>query len=316
MGRARQTAHDERYDIAEEFMEVVYKLREGSWDDSAVLCDRERRIFTDPAKVRRIQHHGKHFDVDAIHLCEPSPQRTPLIYQAGTSPKGREFAAKHAECVFLSGPSQKTISPRVADLRRLAPTFGRRPEDIKIFALMTVVLGATDAEARAKYDDHRCYASGDGALTLVSGWTGVDFSKFDPDEEVRHVTNEAGRTAMENITRADPDRTWTVRQVAEHVAIGGIGPVLVGTPAYVADVLEDWIEATDIDGFNLAFAVAPETYVDIVDHLVPELQKRGRYKRDYRPGALREKLFDGSARAPERHPAAAHRFRPYASAAE
>jgi alkanesulfonate monooxygenase SsuD/methylene tetrahydromethanopterin reductase-like flavin-dependent oxidoreductase (luciferase family) len=121
MGRARQTAHDERYDIAEEFMEVVYKLREGSWDDSAVLCDRERRIFTDPAKVRRIQHHGKHFDVDAIHLCEPSPQRTPLIYQAGTSPKGREFAAKHAECVFLSGPSQKTISPRVADLRRRRP---------------------------------------------------------------------------------------------------------------------------------------------------------------------------------------------------
>jgi len=141
----------------------------------------------------------------------------------------------------------------------------------------------------------------------MSGWTGVDFSRLDPDDVVEHVHSEAGRTALENITRADPSRRWTVRQVAEHVAIGGISPIIVGSPATVADRLEEWIAETDLDGFNLTFVVRPETFVDVVDLLVPELQRRGRYKRAYRQGTLREKLF-GRARVDERHPAAAHRW--------
>jgi alkanesulfonate monooxygenase len=112
---------------------------------------------------------------------------------------------------------------------------------------------------------------------------------------------------MENITRADPGRRWTVREVAEHVSIGGIGPVIVGSPATVADALEDWIDATDLDGFNLAFVVRPETFADVVEFVVPELQRRGRYKRAYSEGALREKLF-GRARLDESHPAARHRW--------
>ena len=141
----------------------------------------------------------------------------------------------------------------------------------------------------------------------MSGWTGVDFSKFDPDQVVEHVESEAGRTALENITRADPDRRWTVREVAEHVSIGGIGPVIVGSPATVADQLEGWIDDTDLDGFNLAFVVRPETFVDVVDMLVPELQLRGRYKTAYRKGALREKLF-GNPRLDAEHPPASHRW--------
>ena len=315
-GKSRQTAHDDRYAFAEEYMELVYKLWEGSWADDAVLRDAHQGIFTDPGKVRPVHHHGPHFDLDAIHLCEPSPQRTPVLYQAGTSPRGREFAARHAECVFVSGPSQKAVAPRVADLRRLAVAQGRRPDDIKIFSLMTVILGATEAEAKAKYNDYLSYVTHEGALTLTSGWTGVDLSKLDLDEEIRHVATDAGRTAMENITRAAPDRSWTVRQVAEHVAIGGIGPVVVGAPEQVADALEDWVSHTGVDGFNLAIAVAPETFVDIVDQLVPELQRRGRYKTDYREGSLRQKLFGEGARLPQRHPASANRFRPFADAAE
>jgi hypothetical protein len=122
---------------------------------------------------------------------------------------------------------------------------------------------------------------------------GVDFSRFDPDQVVEHVNSEAGRTAMENITRADPDRRWTVREVAEHVSIGGIGPVIAGSPATVADQLEQWIDDTGVDGFNMAFAVRPETFVDVVDMLVPELQRRGRYKAKYAKGTLREKLSAG-----------------------
>src|SRR5262252_2739881 len=140
-GRARQTAHDERYDTAEEYMEVVYKLWEQSWEDDAAVRDRAAGVFADPGKVHRVIHHGVHYDVDAIHLCEPSPQRTPVIYQAGTSPKGREFAARHAECVFVSGPSANVIAPRVAGIRRLAVENGRGGEDIQFFSMMTVILG-------------------------------------------------------------------------------------------------------------------------------------------------------------------------------
>jgi alkanesulfonate monooxygenase len=304
MGLAGQKAHDDRYAGAEDYMEIVYKLWEGSWADDAVVADPSSNIFTLPEKVRRIRHG----DIEALHLCEPSPQRTPVVYQAGTSPAGKAFAARHAECVFMSGPSKPVIAPRVAAIRRAAAETGRQPSDILMFGLMTVILGRTDEEAREKLADYRRYADPEGALALMSGWTGVDFAKLDPDQVVEHAENDAGRTALENITRADPNRRWTVREVAEHVSIGGIGPVIVGSPATVADQLESWIDETDLDGFNLAFAVRPETFRDIADLLVPELQRRGRYKQAYAPGTLREKLFGRSARLEEPHPAVAHRW--------
>lgn len=308
MGKGAQRTHDDRYAVAEDYMEVVYKLWEGSWADDAVVADAERGIFTRPERVRAVRHHGPHYQLDALHLSEPSPQRTPVLYQAGTSPAGRAFAARHAECVFMSGPSITVIAPRVAAIRKLAAAAGRDPAGILMFAMMTVVVAPSDAEAQAKLADYRRYADTEGALTLMSGWTGVDFARLDPDQVVEHVEREAGRTALDNITRADPNRRWTVREVAEHVSIGGIGPVVVGSPATVADQLETWIEETGLDGFNLAFAVRPETFVDIVDLLVPELQRRGRYKTAYAPGTLREKLF-GRARLDERHPASRYRWR-------
>jgi alkanesulfonate monooxygenase SsuD/methylene tetrahydromethanopterin reductase-like flavin-dependent oxidoreductase (luciferase family) len=173
---------------------------------------------------------------------------------------------------------------------------------------MTVLLGRTEAEAAAKYADYRRHINHEGALTLMSGWTGVDFSTYDLDQEVRHVQNDAGRTAMDNITRADPDRVWTVREVAEHVGIGGIGPVLVGTAETVTDQIEAWVEQTGVDGLNLAFAISPGDFEDVVDLLVPELVRRGRYKDAYQPGTLREKLFGaGRARLSAPHPAAGYR---------
>jgi len=307
VGHAGQRAHDDRYAVAEDYMEVVYKLWEGSWADDAVAADTEKGVFARPERVRKVRHEGPHYNLDALHLSEPSPQRTPVLYQAGTSPAGRAFAARHAECVFMSGPSKKTIAPRVAAIRKLAAEGGRDPKAILMFAMMTVIVAPTDEEAQATFADYRRYADHEGALTLMSGWTGVDFSSFDPDQVVEHVESEAGRTAMENITRADPSRRWTVREVAEHVSIGGIGPVVVGSPATVADQLESWMEDTDVDGFNLAFVVRPDTFRDVVDLLVPELQRRGRYKKTYAKGTLREKLF-GNARLGPEHIAASHRW--------
>src|SRR5216684_1394264 len=118
IGLDTQSGHDLRYTIADDYMEVVYKLWEGSWEDDAVVRDRERGIFARPEKVHTIHHHGTYYRADAIHLCEPSPQRTPLLYQAGSSPRGREFAGKHAECVFIGGPSKRIVAATVADIRR------------------------------------------------------------------------------------------------------------------------------------------------------------------------------------------------------
>ena len=223
-GKDKQTAHDDRYEIADEYMELVYKLWEGSWEDDAVLRDRARGIFADPSKVHRIEHEGDNYRLNAIHLSEPSPQRTPVLYQAGTSPRGRQFAAQHAECVFMSGPSAKIIGPRVAAIRAAASEIGRNPAEILMFSMMTIILGRTEAEAKAKYADYRRHIAPEGALALMSGWMGIDFSGYDLDQEVRHVQNDAGRTALDNVTRADPDRVWTVREVVEHVGIGGAGP--------------------------------------------------------------------------------------------
>jgi FMN-dependent oxidoreductase (nitrilotriacetate monooxygenase family) len=306
-GLDNQTAHDTRYEVADEYMEVMYKLWEGSWEDGAVVRDRATGIYTHPDRVHKVIHEGVNYRVDAIHLSEPSPQRTPVLYQAGASDKGRDFAAKHAECVFLLGPSKQVVGPRVSDIRARAADYGRNPNDILIFNLMTIITGRTQSEAEAKYDEYRSYISHEGALTLFSGWTGVDFSRYDLGDAVNYIKNDAINSAVEAFTVADPKRIWTVREIAEFVGIGGMGAIVVGSPKSAADQLEDWITQTDVDGFNLAYAVTPESFTDVVDFIVPELQRRGLYKLEYRPGTLREKLFGRGALLPKNHPASGYR---------
>ncbi len=303
-GRERQLAHDARYEVAEDYMTLTYKLWEGSWEDAAVLRDRAGRRFADPARVHRLQHRGPHFQLDAMHLSEPSAQRTPVLYQAGSSERGRAFAARHAECVFVSGPSIAVLAPRVADIRRQAAAAGRGEGALVVFALATVIVAETTAEAEALHAEYRAHVSHAGALALMSGWTGVDLSGYRLDEPIRHIENDAGRSALDNITRADPSRVWTVRDVAEHVAIGGIGPVFVGDAGTVADAVLHWADTAGLDGFNLCSVVAHETFARVAGLLVPELQRRRRFKRDYAEGTLREKLFGRGARLGSTHPAA------------
>jgi alkanesulfonate monooxygenase len=148
----------------------------------------------------------------------------------------------------------------------------------------------------------------------MSGWTGLDFAALPPDEPLR-FTDKANAmvSALEGFTISDPDRLWTVREIARHAAIGGRGPVIVGSAEAVADEFQDWVAETDIDGFNLAYAVTPDTFRDVIDLVVPILQERGAYKRAYAPGTLREKLYgEGRARLPESHPGA--RVRPVIAA--
>jgi FMN-dependent oxidoreductase (nitrilotriacetate monooxygenase family) len=310
LGQTRQVTHDNRYDLADEYLEVCYKLWEGSWEDGAVLRDRTSGVYADPAKVHEIGHRGEYFTVPGIHLSEPSPQRTPVLYQAGASNRGRRFATDHAECIFVAAPSRKILKNYVADIRRRLAEAGRDPGGVLILNQQTVIVAETDGEALRRLQEYRGYASLDGALALMSGWTGIDLGKYAPDQLLRHIESNAMQSVVEAFSSADPDRSWTIREIAEYCAIGGDGPVLVGSAAKVADALQEWVDETDVDGFNLSYVVTPETFIDVADLLVPELQRRGAYKRDYAQGTLREKLFAKGPRLGTEHRAGRHRQHP------
>ncbi len=310
-GLKDQLTHDERYDRADEFMEIVYKLWEQSWDEDAVVRDKKSGVFAHPEKIHKVSHKGRWFEMEGYHLCEPSPQRTPLLFQAGASNRGREFAAKHAECVFIGGNTRPIVARSVADIRRRAVEQGRDPRSVLIFAALTVVTAPTDEEARAKYEDYRRHVNIEGTLALISGYSGIDFSRYDLDAPIAFFESNAIQSFVEAFTVADPSRIWTLREVALDAGVGGSGPKEVGSPQTIADALEQWMRETDIDGFNLVYAVTPGDTLDFVDLVVPELQRRGIYKTEYSPGTLREKLFGaGMCHLRSDHPGAAYRVQP------
>jgi FMN-dependent oxidoreductase (nitrilotriacetate monooxygenase family) len=304
MGLAEQPEHDSRYEIAEEYMQVVYGLWEGSWEDAAVLHDRQGRVYADPARIHRVQHEGRHYKVDAIHLSEPSPQRTPVLYQAGASERGRAFAAAHAECIFVNGQFRHNVRDIVADIRARAKALGRDPRDIKVFVGGTVVVAPTDAEAQDKLAEYREYASSEGALAHYSASVGVDFSRYGPDEPIRFVRTNALRSNLEAITVRSGGTEWTLRKLLGMMVLGSRQAPIVGSPTRVADEMQAWVDEADVDGFNLSRTVIPECVEDFVALVVPELQARGVMKRAYADGSLRQKLFGGAARLPASHPAA------------
>ena len=308
LGDDDQMAHSDRYDHADEYMEVLYKLWEGSWEDDAVLRDRAGGVFTDPAKVHAIEHEGPHFKVSAVHLCEPSPQRTPFIYQAGSSPRGKRFAVDHAEAIFTAAPTKQVLAANVRDIRDQLRAAGRDPYSVKVFQMLTVITDETSQKATAKHDEYLRFASDEGALTLMSGWMGIDLSKYSLDDPIGDVDSNAIKSTIAAFNQeSDDGRVWRVRDIAAWGGIGGLGPRAVGSPAEVADTLQEWVEETDIDGFNLPYAITPGSFEDVVEFLVPELQRRGAYKTAYSPGTLRNKIFGEGDHLPSSH--RGHRYR-------
>lgn len=249
-----QAEHDERYAVCEEYMSVVYQLWNSSWRTDAVKLDRRTGIYTDPTLVREINHQGKYFDVPGPHFCQPSPQRTPVIMQAGTSKAGKAFASRHAEAIFVSAHSPVAVAKSVADIREQAAALGRDPRNIKFLAKICPILGRTRAEAQAKYDDYVQYGDFDGALALFGGWTGVDMAPYGEDEELRHVESNAIKSYIEGLIKVAPDVNggkWTKKTLARHIMVGGLGATCVGTPEMVADEMERWVREGDVDGFNI-----------------------------------------------------------------
>ena len=303
MGLSGQLPHDERYDRADEYLDVLYKLWEGSWEEGAVLRDKAARIFADPAKVHRVQHAGRYYNMDGYHLAEPSPQRTPVLFQAGSSGRGQRFAARHAECVFISPPNRQVGRETVRALREQLVRAGRRPDDVRVFVGAAVVAGATEHEAREKYADYRQYASREAGLAHFAASTGIDYAQYDLDEPVDYTPGNA----IESATRTAKQHGWTRRKLLEMFELGGRYPAIIGSAAQVADELQAWVDEADVDGFNLSRTVVPESYEDFVDLIVPELQNRGLYKTTYAPGTLRRKLFGEDDTLPSRHAGASFR---------
>lgn len=308
LGLKTQENHDDRYDIADEYLEVLYKLWEGSWEQDAVLRDKQRGIFADHRKVHPIRHQGKYFTVPGIHICEPSPQRTPVLYQAGASSRGQQFASQNAECVFIAPPSKAAAKKVVQGIRAKLVEQGRDPYSVKIYTLLSIVTVSSDAKAQQKFKEYQSYGSYDGALTLLSGWSGVDFSQYQPTDKVEYIQTNAIQSLLDSYVNADPNRVWTIEEIANWNSVGGNGPVLVGSAETVADALQEWVTETDVDGFNLAYILAHQTFSDVVEFIVPELQKRGVYQTEYAQGTLREKLFGQGPYLPENHRGASYRF--------
>ena len=301
-GLAEREEHDERYQWAEEYAEVVYKLWEGSWDDGALIRDRERAIHADPDKVHKIHHVGKRYRVEGPHLSSPSPQRTPVIFQAGTSTAGRTFAARHAEGVFINAASPNGAQVVIDDTRDRAVAAGRRRGDIKFFQGLSFVVGSTEAEARARAAELDEYLSVDGLIAHRSGGIGVDLGGLDHHTPIGDLAPavQGTRSTIEALIAAAPPGTNPT--IADLVRQQQQSTRVVGTPEQIADTLEQWQDA-GVDGVNIRYITTPGSFEDFIDHVVPELQDRGLAQTDYAPGTLRDKLFRAGSNLPDRHPA-------------
>lgn len=294
LGLDGQIAHDERYDRADEYMEVMYKLFEGSFESGAVVADAEAGMFADPDRIHPIEHRGQHFSVPGPALAAPGPQGTPLLFQAGASKRGQQFAVDHAEAIFFSGGTPELVRRWVDGVRDGLEAAGRPRDAISIFALATVVVDETDEAAAERLEGYREHVDTESALALFGGWTGVDLAGAEPDQTLEYVATDANQSALASFTSLAGDRTWTVRDLAEFVAIGGRGPVICGSPTTVVDELERWIRESGVDGFNISAAVRPADLERFARFVTPELRRRGLLA-ETAPGTTLREAFGGQS---------------------
>lgn len=303
LGLGQITAHDKRYDRADEFVDLACRLWEGSWEDGAVEIDRARASFADPAKVHPVVHHGENFDLEGIFTVIPSPQRTPTLFQAGASPRGRDFAAGTAECVYIQENSLDTMAATIADIRGRAERMGRRRDDIKILNGVSVVVAATVEEAAEKRAALRAAPTTEMLAMHFLGWTGINLLRMDPTLPLSQASSEYGHST---VARYDDGRPVGEIIAALRDSLGGLA--ITGTPEQVADEMERFVEDGDVDGFLIEPTFGGvESYQEFVDLVIPELRRRGRIKPLRQGQSLRDRLFSAGPRVNERHRAAAHR---------
>jgi FMN-dependent oxidoreductase (nitrilotriacetate monooxygenase family) len=288
--------------MADDFMEVVYKLWEGCWEPDALVRDKHG-VFAEPAKVHRIDHDGPYFSSHGYGNTASTPQGTPVLFQAGSSGRGRRFGATHGECIFVSGSTTQEVSGYVSAVRAEAATVGRDPRTLKVVAGVAMVIGKTREEAQRKHE--RILESQTAEITVASFalYTGLDLSSYDPQTPMEELHTEMSQT---QITRFRGETVGSVlRKWREH---GVRGNTMVGSAEDIADELCALAQDADLDGFLVNPLIQPGSTVDFIDHVLPLLRARGAFRSEYEEGTLRERLLGaGEARLPSDHPGARYR---------
>jgi FMN-dependent oxidoreductase (nitrilotriacetate monooxygenase family) len=288
-GLDEHVEHGERYDRAREFYDVVT----GLWDsfaDDAFPRDQESGLYFDPARLHVLGHKGPNLSVRGpLNIARPV-QGWPVIVQAGASEAGRQLAAETAEVVFCAPGSLADGQRFYADVKARAKAAGRRPDEIKILPGAFVVVGDTVEEARSKRAHLDSLVHWESALGALSIALGHDASGFDPDGPLPEIPeSNASKSGRERAIALARREGLTVRQLAQRLG-GYAGPSFVGTPRSIADAMQEWLEGEGSDGFNVMFPFLPAGLDDFVDRVVPELQARGLFRRDYEGNTLRDHL--------------------------
>ncbi|NEV02288.1 LLM class flavin-dependent oxidoreductase [Bradyrhizobium uaiense] len=295
-GLTEQLSRDERYDRADEFLDVTIKLW-NSWQDGALVRDREAPLFADPARVRAINHAGKWFNVRGPLNVSRPPQGRPVFIQAGASARGRDFAARWAEIVFVTPGLIDVAVEFRNDLRERAVRFGRDPDTLKVLPGVVPVIADTESHAKALHDELYGLSHPEAGLSTLAYHLGVDLSRFPQDQVLPENLNVPG---VEGHYREVSELTCrsglSLAELGQRCGAGRTTSGFTGTPGSVADRMQEWFEAGACDGFMLQIPYLPGGVEDVVHQLVPELQRRGLFRTEYDGATLRESL--GLARPP------------------
>ena len=306
-GLPSNLSHEERYKWADEYVDVVYKLWEGSWDEGAVVDDPSRGVYTDPSKIHDIHHKGERYSVEGFNLMEPSPQRTPVLAQAGGSPVGLDFASKHAELMFLSAYTPEPIAQQINTVRTMARKHGRRDGDILFLQGLMFVVGSTDEEAFRKWQDLEQYRSQEGQIAYFAGLSGTDLGRYDPQTRLEDLVDEIPgiQGAFRSIINAWPAAAKPT--IHDFLTTMSLPQMVVGSPETIAARLAEY-QVVGVDGVQIMNILMPGSYEEFFEHVVPVLQEKGLMQKEYRPGTLREKLFDtDTPDISQHHPAFGYR---------
>ncbi len=288
-GMDDQMPHAQRYARAREFFDVVTGLWD-SWADDAFVRDVEKGIFFDPDRLHILDHEGEYLKVRGpLNIARPI-QGWPLIVQAGASDAGRQLAAETAEMVFSSARNIPDAQEYFQDIKARAENAGRNPDHLKILPGALVIVGETESEAREKRDLLDSLVHYDSGIASLSIALGYDASKFDPDAPLPNVPEtEASKSGQARVKSLAQAENLTVRQLAGRFG-GYAGNAFVGTPKSIADEMEAWIDEDASDGFNIMMPYLPMGLDDVCEKVVPELQRRGRFRTEYSGRTLRENL--------------------------
>ncbi|MGV0834981.1 LLM class flavin-dependent oxidoreductase [Mycolicibacterium thermoresistibile] len=284
---------EQRYRRADEFLQVALQLWD-SWEDDAIVGDKDAPRFVDPDKIHRIDHRGEHFDVAGPLEVPRSPQGRPVLFQAGSSEPGKNLAARYAEAIFTAQPTVDEARTFYADVKARIRQHGRNPEQVHVLPGLSAIIGGTEAEARQLQQQLEDLTVVDYGLEQLSRIVGYRVGSDDLDRRLEFTDGDTVTTHMKSryelVRRLVLTEHLTVRELLLRSSGGRGHRVFAGTPEQVADTIEEWFTTGAADGFNLIPPALPSSLTAFVDHVIPELQRRGLFRTDYTGATLRDHL--------------------------